>query len=132
MLVTKRFVFSSAHQLSGISLHESDNRKLYGKCAALHGHNYLLDITVKGTPDRETGMVIDFSVFKDIVQQHIVAKLDHKNITEDIAHFARTPATCENIVQWIWQNLKDRFDTCQLYRIVLCETENNRVEYYGD
>ncbi|MDP8217525.1 MAG: 6-carboxytetrahydropterin synthase [Candidatus Theseobacter exili] len=132
MLVTKRFIFSSAHRLSGISFSEEEDRAIYGKCASLHGHNYVLEISLKGKPDKQSGMILDFGVFKKIVQEEVISKLDHKNITEDINFFVKLPPTCENIAKWIWIQLIDKFPNGQLYKIILRETDNNWVEYYGD
>ncbi|OGJ52217.1 6-carboxytetrahydropterin synthase QueD [Candidatus Peregrinibacteria bacterium RIFOXYB2_FULL_32_7] len=114
MFITKIFHFSSAHFLTDY----------HGKCENLHGHNYKLEITVKGDMQKN-GMVIDFAILKKIVKENIIEKLDHKNLND----LFKNPSA-ENICIWIWEELENKFDkNINLHEIKLWETENNCVIY---
>lgn len=89
--ITKIFTFAAAHFLT----------KYHGKCENLHGHNYKLEITVKG-PVFENGLLVDFSILKKIVKEKILNKLDHRNLND----FFPNPSA-ENIAIWIWNELKN-------------------------
>ena len=89
MIVSKDFSFAAAHFLT----------KYHGKCERLHGHNYILRISVKG-PVAENGMVIDFVLLKKLVKEKIIDRIDHRNINDILEN-----PTAERLVQWIWKEL---------------------------
>jgi len=113
MLITKKFVFDAAHKLIDYP----------GKCKELHGHTYVLFVTVKGSVDKKSGMVIDFSWLSQIVNREVVETLDHHFLNEIIGQ-----PTAENISIWIWKRLKKHFN---VYKIELQETPGSSVTYYG-
>lgn len=91
MLVTREFYFDSTHHLT----------KYYGKCERVHGHTYKLEVTLSGKV-HENGMLIDFTILKRLVNKHVLEKLDHYDLND----FFENP-TAENIIVWIWDQLKD-------------------------
>ncbi|AIS53242.1 6-pyruvoyltetrahydropterin/6-carboxytetrahydropterin synthase [Thermoanaerobacter kivui] len=115
MKVTKIFTFDSAHNLVNYN----------GKCEELHGHTYKLEVTVEGKPDEE-GMVIDFVKLKEIVSEKVIKRLDHKYLNE-VFEFN---TTCENILLWMWNELKDVLteDRYRLYKLKLWETSTSFAE----
>ena len=114
MLISKEFKFDAAHNLL----------KYKGKCENLHGHTYKLRVTVSGEPDDESGMIIDFNLLKKIVEERIIDKLDHTYINNIVEQ-----STAENIIKWIWKELKAPLmgDNFSLYELVLWETETSFV-----
>lgn len=127
--------FNAAHKLWVSSWTEEKNRETFGKCANKnwHGHNYKLEVTVKGIPDPYTGFVMDAKVLKDIIKEHVTEDLDHSNLNMDIDWLtADEQPTTENVAVSIWHRLKPHLAGCELYRIKLVETENIWAEYYGE
>ncbi len=117
MFITKEFSFSAAHNL--INYH--------GKCEELHGHNYKLSITLSGNP-KENGMIIDFALFKKIVEENIISLLDHKYLNNVFEN-----PTSENVASWIFSTLNSIFleGDCSLYEVRLWETEDSSVSVRG-
>ncbi len=127
--ISRRLSFSSAHRLHHDDL---DNEAIYGQCANLHGHNYILEVTVKGKVDPKTGFVVDLKKLKDIMEEKIKLVLDHKNLDCDIEYFKGKVQSAENIAIFIWESIVDMIPkNSTLYRVRLRETENNVVEYFG-
>ncbi len=132
--VTRREVFSAAHRLFNPALSDEENEKIYGKCSApnWHGHNYVLEVTVKGEIDPLTGYVIDLSVLKKIIKENVIEKLDHKNLNFDVDFLKGKIPTGENLVAAIWNELKDKIPNGEICSVKLFETENNYFEYKGE
>ncbi len=114
MYISKEFKFDSAHQLIEYN----------GKCENLHGHTYKLRVTLKGEIDPKSGMIIDFTILKKIVNENIIEKLDHTFLN----NIVKQP-TAENIIQWIWNELKNLLTgkNYKLYELILWETEDSFV-----
>ena len=134
MYLTRRVEFSAAHVLCNPALGPEENQALFGKCGNPlgHGHNYVLEVTVRGEIEEKAGYFINLETLKQILHQEVVDHLDHKNISREVDFFAEHVATCENIARWIWGRLEKNLQGCELYRVRLFETPNNYVEYYGD
>jgi 6-pyruvoyltetrahydropterin/6-carboxytetrahydropterin synthase len=132
--VTRRLHFSAAHRLHSDHLDADKNKKVYGLCnnPNAHGHNYELKVTIKGEPDPVTGMVIDLKELKDIVNQHVIARLDHMNLNVDVDFLQGTVPTAENIVVAIWNQLEEKFPNGELYELALYETPRNSAVYRGE
>jgi 6-pyruvoyltetrahydropterin/6-carboxytetrahydropterin synthase len=132
--VTRRYGFSAAHVLARPDWDDARNHEVYGKCAnpSGHGHNYLLEITVRGPLDPATGKVIPLAVFDRAVEEHVLQLLDHRFLNREVAAFEKRVPTAENIAQFVWAALRGRLSPAVLDRIRLVETENNAVEYAGE
>ncbi len=132
--VTRRATFSASHRLHNPNLSEEKNFEVFGKCANPngHGHNYVLEVTVGGEPNSETGYVIDLSKLKLIIKQEILDKVDHKHLNHDVEFLRGVIPTAENIVKAFWAILAPRIPEGKLVSLRLRETENNIVEYRGE
>lgn len=132
--LTRRETFAAAHRLFKDGLNDKENFELFGKCSNpnWHGHNYTLEVMVSGTPDPATGFVIDLKKLKEIIQEHVISKVDHKNLNLDTDFMQGLIPTSENIVVAIWNQLKDKISSGKLYSVKLYETENNYFEYRGE
>jgi 6-pyruvoyltetrahydropterin/6-carboxytetrahydropterin synthase len=132
--ITRRMHFNAAHRLHSDMLTEDENKKIYGMCNNLmgHGHNYELEITIKGTPDPVSGMVIDLKALKDLVQQVVIDKVDHKHLNYDVDFMRGVVPTAENIVIAFWQQLRDKIPSGELYELKLYETPRNIAFYRGE
>lgn len=134
MIVTARLTFSAAHRLHNPNRDAAWNREIYGKCdnPKGHGHNYALEVSVKGRIDPETGMVIDLKRLKDIMRARVIDRVDHTNLNEDVDFLQGVVPTAENLARCFWQQLAPAIDEGELSEIVLHETERNSVRYRGE
>lgn len=133
--ITRRERFSAAHRMCKEDLSDEENLVLYGKCAHphWHGHNYILYVTVKGEINNNTGYLVDLSTLSKIINQHVVEKVDHKNINLDVDFMKGKIVSTENLAIAIWEVLEVHIKKLgvELHCIKLEETENNYIEYYG-
>lgn len=131
--VTRRMTFSAAHRLHQPALSDEENRALFGKCNSPngHGHNYVLEVSVRGPVDPRTGYVVDLKWLKETVEVHLLDYLDHRNLNADVAFLSGVNPTTENLVVACWNVLARRVSPGRLIRLRLWETENNHVEYEG-
>lgn len=133
--LTRRERFSSAHRMFRQDLSDEENMKVYGKCSnpLWHGHNYVLKVTVKGEPDPEVGYFMNATRLKEIINERVIAKLDHKNMNVETDFMAGKVATTENLAIAIWDELRTPLasEGALLHCIRVEETENNFIEYYG-
>lgn len=132
--VTRRLRFNAAHRVHNPALSPEENVRLYGKCNNPHGHghNYTLEVAVRGEIDAVTGYVIDLGVLRDIVEQHVIEPTDHRHFNHDVPYMAGIIPTTENIIVGMWRVLQPLVHPGTLLRLRLFETENNYVEYEGD
>jgi len=133
VIVTRRMHFSAAHRVHNPALSDEENRRTFGKCnnPNWHGHNYILDVSVRGPVDAGTGYVIDLSRVKQIVEEQVIGKVDHRNLNLEVDFLRETIPTTENVVVAFWRVLQPALRPAQLTRLVLWETVNNYVEYDG-
>ena len=132
--ITRRLRFNAAHRVHNPALSDAENTRIFGKCNNPngHGHNYTLDVSVRGDIDPRTGYVIDLAELKRIVEEHAVVKIDHMNLNLDVDFMRGVNPTSENIIVAIWKQLEPAIRPNALVRLVLWETANNYVEYTGD
>jgi 6-pyruvoyltetrahydropterin/6-carboxytetrahydropterin synthase len=130
--VTRRVHFNAAHRLHNPALSDDENRRIFGLCnnPNYHGHNYELDVSVEGEIDPTTGFVVDLGLVRRIVEETVVAHLDHRNLNLDVPEFATANPTTENLVVVIWRRLEGQVPG-RLTRLVLWETPRNYVTYEG-
>ena len=131
--LTVRVAFSAAHRLFNPDWDEARNREVYAECAhpGGHGHNYVLEVTVAGTVDPATGMVINLKGLKRRVQDHVVAVVDHRDLNHDVPELEGAIPTSENLVALAWRLLAGRIPGATLHRLRLHETDRSFVTYYG-
>ncbi|MCB0819298.1 MAG: 6-carboxytetrahydropterin synthase [Bacteroidetes bacterium] len=132
--VFRREHFNAAHRLHNPEWDEETNRRIFGKCnnPNFHGHNYLLEVAVKGPIDNETGYVIDMKILRDIIREEVTERYDHKNLNLDTADFKTLNPTAENIAAVIWNRISGRINNEYKLTVRLYETERNFVEFTGE
>ena len=123
--------FNAAHRLHNNQWSDKKNLEIFGKCnnPNYHGHNYELEVKVIGFCDDQTGYVIDTKILSDLIKEHILDKLDHKNLNLDVMEFKELNPTAENIARIIHMTLRPHLDTNLELKIKLYETPRNFVEY---
>jgi 6-pyruvoyltetrahydropterin/6-carboxytetrahydropterin synthase len=131
--VTRRLHFSAAHRVHNPAMSDDENRRTYGKCnnPNWHGHNYILDVSVRGAVDDHTGYVMDLGRVRDVVQKLVIEKVDHRNLNLEVDFLKDVIPTTENIVVAFWRVLAPALAPAKLTRLILWETVNNYVEYDG-
>lgn len=126
--------FSAAHRLARPDLSFEENCNIYGKCARPngHGHNYHLEVTVKGEIDPRTGMIVDLAALQQAIEDVVVEPFDHTFLNKDIAYFEKVVPTAENIAVYIRELLRQPIDElgAKLHKIKLIESPNNSCEVY--
>ena len=134
--LTIRTHFAAAHRLAREELSQTENEAIYGKCARVHGHghNYLLEVTVRGPIDARTGMVCDLAALQEVVQDRVVEPFDHTFLNKDIPHFASCVPTAENIALHIADLLQAPIASlgARLHKVRLRESPNNAAEVFAE
>ena len=132
--VTRRLRFNAAHRIHNPALSDDENLQLFGKCnnPNWHGHNYVLEVSVRGVVDERTGYVIDLGALRDVVEREVIDKTDHRNLNLDVDYMRGINPTTENVVVAIWRVLAPAVQPARLLRLRLWETENNFAEYEGE
>jgi 6-pyruvoyltetrahydropterin/6-carboxytetrahydropterin synthase len=131
--ITKRLEFSASHRLFNPEFSEERNWEIYGICNNPngHGHNYALDVTVAGAPDPRTGMIIDLKQLKDLLDEILIRKVDHKNLNLDVPFLRGCVPTVEMLVLRFWEQLEGKLPGCRLHELVLYESRTNYARYRG-
>lgn len=133
MKVCRRATFNSAHRLYRKDWTDEKNKAVFGKCSNenFHGHNYTLEVWISGNVNQETGYLIDLKIVKDLIEEEISYRFDHKNLNLDCPEFKDLNPTAENIAIVCWNLLRSKLATEYGLTVKLWETENNSVEYDG-
>jgi 6-pyruvoyltetrahydropterin/6-carboxytetrahydropterin synthase len=131
--VTRRLHFNAAHRVHNPALSDAENTELFGKCnnPNWHGHNYILDVSVRGPIDARTGYVIDLAAVKEIVNREVVDKVDHRNLNLEVDFMRGAIPTTENIIVAMWNVIAPAIAPAKLAKLTLWETPNNYAEYSG-
>ena len=131
--LTQSFEFSAAHVLRCPDFTDEANRRTFGKCGNPngHGHNYVLQVTISGTPDSGKGTVIDLPHLDRVVRERVIEPLDHKNLNIECPEFASLNPTVENIARVIWDRLVNVLGPRTLSAVRVWETPKTFAEYTG-
>ncbi|MFO7368668.1 MAG: 6-carboxytetrahydropterin synthase [Bacteroidales bacterium] len=132
--VCRKSHFNAAHRIFNPKWDDRKNEEVFGLCSLpnYHGHNYDLIVKLTGEVNPETGYVFDMKKLKDIVDEHIVMRYDHKNLNLDVPDFKGVIPSAENIAISIWNILREQISREFVIQVVLYETERNFVEYSGN
>jgi 6-pyruvoyltetrahydropterin/6-carboxytetrahydropterin synthase len=133
--LTRRYGFSASHRLHSQQLDETANRQIYGKCNNPfgHGHNYVVEVSVKGRVDPETGLAVELSALDNLVKRIVIEPFDHRNLNEEVSEFGSLVPTTENLAVVIDQRLRAAWPAGfpRLEKIRIAETERNIFEVNG-
>ncbi len=133
IFLTRIYRFCCSHRLHSPSLSTRKNLELYHECNNRfgHGHDYSLEVSLRGNINPLTGMSSDLARVDRIVKREIVDRYDHKHLNYDVRDFKEMVPTAENILRVIWERLSAQLPKGMLYKLKLVETSNNYFEYYG-
>jgi 6-pyruvoyltetrahydropterin/6-carboxytetrahydropterin synthase len=126
---SEKFEFAAAHKLWNEQFGERKNIEVFGGCAnpAGHGHNYIVEVTVKWPAGQE----LETGEFEKVVHQELIQQVDHKNLNEDVPEFRQVTPTVENIAVFAWNKLSGKFGKAVLHCVTVWETDKTYSSYYG-
>jgi 6-pyruvoyltetrahydropterin/6-carboxytetrahydropterin synthase len=128
VLVGRRESFNAAHQLCNPDLSDEENERLFGKCANLHGHNYVLEVVVAGEIDQASGYVLDLKSLSDVICRQVIQDVDHRNLNIDVPWLKGRIPTAENLAQAFWERLRPELPDGLLRSVRVWETDKNWAE----
>ena len=126
--VSRTESFNAAHQLWDPTRSEEENRRLYGKCVNLHGHNYSVEVVVAGAVDPASGYVIDLKRLSDLIEAAVIVDVDHRNLNTDVPWLSGCIPTAENLALAFWRRLQPHLGEGALQSVRVYETEKNWAE----
>ena len=134
LYLTRKCEFSAAHYYHNPAFTPEQNQRVFGKCANAHGHghNYTLEVTVKGNVDPQSGFVIDLKDLKETLNREVLDALDHRFLNKEVPEFATCIPTTENLAIAIWQRLAPKLERAQLHRVRVYETADLFADFYGE
>ena len=128
VLVSRRESFNAAHQLCDPRLSDEENQRIFGKCANLHGHNYVLEVVVSGQIDPATGYVLDLKQLSDLISRRVIQDVDHRNLNTDVPWLEGHIPTAENLAVAFWERIRSELPEGMLRSVRLWETDKNWAE----
>ena len=126
--VSRRESFNAAHQLRDPGMSDDENRRLFGKCANLHGHNYVLEVVVAGEVQPATGYVMDLKQLSDVIHRRVIEDVDHRNLNTDVPWLRGCIPTAENLALAFWERIRSELPEGLLRSVRLWETDKNWAE----
>ena len=130
-IITKKYHFCASHKYGNSNWSEEKNYEVFGKDYNNHGHNYILEVSVTGPIDPDSGWLVDLQKLNVLVRSRIVDVIDHSQIQKDIDWFKGKQPSSENILLWAWDEIAPRLQQGTLYRLRLVETHSIHTDYYG-
>jgi 6-pyruvoyltetrahydropterin/6-carboxytetrahydropterin synthase len=128
VVVSRRESFNAAHQLCDPGLSDAENQRIFGKCANLHGHNYLLEVVVAGQVDQATGYVFDLKQLSDVISRRVIQDVDHRNLNTDVPWLEGRIPTAENLAVAFCERIRSELPEGMLRSVRLWETDKNWAE----
>ena len=130
-IITKKYHFCASHKYGNSNWSEEKNYEVFGKDYNNHGHNYILEVSVTGPIDPESGWLVDLQKLNVLVRSKIVDVIDHTQIEKDIDWFKGKQPSSENILVWAWNEIAPRMEQGTIHRLRLVETHSIFTDYYG-
>jgi 6-pyruvoyltetrahydropterin/6-carboxytetrahydropterin synthase len=130
--ITRRATFAAAHILSRSDWNDEKNRDVFGACVTDHGHNYVIEVTVGGPLDPQTGMVVNLKHVDTVLRREFIDLVDHRHLNRDVDFLQGVIPTAENIALAAFHRLEPHLKPARLLRVRVVETENNAAEVSAD
>jgi len=130
--ITRRATFAAAHILCRDDWSDEKNREVFGACTTDHGHNYVIEVTVGGAIDAETGMVVNLKHVDAVLRREFVDAVDHRHLNRDVDFLHGVIPTAENVALAAFHRLEPHFKPARLLKVRVIETENNAAEVIAD
>ncbi|MAG57224.1 MAG: 6-pyruvoyl tetrahydrobiopterin synthase [Planctomycetes bacterium] len=133
MYVSRKARFSASHRLHSKELSDEENRAVFGPCNNPngHGHNYQVEVVVKGEPDPTTGMIVNLRELKQVLEERVVSEARYRSLDRDVPFMKGRISTTENVALSIWETIAPQLSRGELHLVRVRESTNNVVEYTG-
>jgi 6-pyruvoyltetrahydropterin/6-carboxytetrahydropterin synthase len=136
LYLTRKAEFAASHYYHNPELSPEENRRIFGKCNNPngHGHNYVLEVTVKGEIDPRSGFVVDLKQLKETMHREVLDAMDHRFLNKEVPEFLTRIPTTENLAVAVWQRLAPKMKTtnAKLHRVRVYENHDLFVDFYGE
>ena len=126
--VTRAIEFSASLRLRCPDWSEEENRAHFGRLADHHGHNYRLEVTLRGRPDPVTGMVVNLVDLKEVLEREVMSRFDHRDLNDDTDYFEKQPPTPEVLAGVIADLLRQALPPGSLDRVRLYQDPDHFVD----
>ena len=130
-IITKKYHFCSSHKYGNEYWSKEKNWEVFDKDYNNHGHNYVLEVSVTGKINPETGWLVDLQKLNKIIKSNIIEIIDHSQIEVDIEWFKSKQPSSENILVWAWDQIIKDLEGTSLYKLRLVETHSIHTDYFG-
>ena len=130
--ITRRAIFAAGHVLCRDDWSDEQNREVFGACTTDHGHNYVIEVTVGGGVDAETGMVVNLKHVDAVMHREFIDAVDHHHLNRDVDFMRGVIPTAENIALAAFHRLEPALKPARLFKVRIIETENNAAEVTAD
>ncbi len=132
--LTRKAEFAASHYYHNPAFSAEENQRIFGKCNNPHGHghNYLLEVTVKGKVDPRSGFVLDLKHLKEVMHREVLDAMDHRFLNKEVPEFATQIPTTENLAITIWNRLLPKLKAAELHRVRVYETPDLFADFYGE
>ena len=126
--ITRRATFAAGHILCREDWSDEKNREVFGACATDHGHNYVIEVTVGGALDGETGMIVNLKHVDAVLRREFIDAVDHRHLNRDVDFMRGLMPTAENVAMAAFHRLEPHLNPARLLKVRIVETENNSAE----
>jgi 6-pyruvoyltetrahydropterin/6-carboxytetrahydropterin synthase len=126
--ITRRATFAAGHILCREDWSDAKNREVFGACSTDHGHNYVIEVTVGGALDPETGMVVNLKHVDSVLRREFIDAVDHHHLNRDVDFFRGVIPTAENVAMTAFRRLEPHLKPARLLKVRVVESENNAAE----
>ena len=126
--ITRRATFAAGHILCREDWSDEKNREVFGACATDHGHNYVIEVTVGGPLDPETGMIVNLKHVDAVLRREFIDAVDHRHLNRDVDFMRGMMPTAENVAVAAFARLEPHMKPGRLVKVKIVETENNSAE----
>ena len=130
--ITRRATFAAGHILCRDDWTDEKNREVFGACSTDHGHNYIIEVTVGGAVDPDTGMVVNLKQVDNVLRREFVEAVDHHHLNRDVDFMQGVMPTAENVALTAFHRLEPHLKPARLLKVRVVETENNAAEVIAD
>ena len=126
--ITRRATFAAGHILCRPDWSDAQNREVFGACVNDHGHNYVVEVTVGGPVDAETGMVVNLKHVDAVLRREFIDAVDHRHLNRDVDFLRGVIPTAENVALAAFHRLEPHLKPARLLKVRVVESENNAAE----
>lgn len=132
--LTRQVAFRATHQIRLPGLGEAENRARFGWTMDVHGHDYTCAVTVSGTPEAGTGMIMDLALLDRMLAEEIVRPLDGRHLNDAVAECAQGEVlpVCEVLAAWCFRRIAPRLPAgVRLDRVRIAEDPTLHADCTG-